>query len=165
MSSIWTEYKDIFPVITFALGYVLNEVIGAVKSRVNLRKIRKVLDYEVNRNLEMLAMTLEKMSQQEEAEEIHLFNMAKIIARTSESMTLNVFDTHISDLSKMRNNEMDHYFSFYSAVSTLKLHSNELIKYVQIEKRSEAQSKQMLARVVAVTTLAKTMLKRRSAKS
>lgn len=164
MSSIWTEYKDVLPVVTFALGYVLNEVIGVVKSRGNLRKIRKVLDYEMNRNLEMLAMTLEKMPQ-EEAEEVHLFNMAKVIARTSESMTLNVFDTHISDLSKMKDNEMDHYFSFYSAVSTLKLHSNELIKYVQIEKRSEAQSKQMQARVLAVTTLAKTMLKRRNAKS
>ncbi len=164
MSSIWTEYKEVFPVVTFALGYVLNEIIGAVKSRGNLRKIKKVLDYEVNRNLEMLAMTLEKLPQ-EEAEEIHLFNMAKVIARTSESMMLNVFDTHISDLSKMKDNEIDHYFSFYSAVSTLKLHSNELIKYVQIEKRSEAQSKQMLARVVAVTTLAKSMLKRRSAKS
>lgn len=164
MSSIWTEYKDVFPVVTFGLGYVLNELIGAVKSRGNLRKIKKVLDYEVNRNLEILAMTLEKFPQ-EEVEEIRLFNMAKAIARPSESMTLNVFDTHISDLSKMKDHEMDNYFSFYSAVSTLKLHSNELIKYVQIEKRNEAQSKQMLARVAAVTTLAKTMLKRRNAKS
>ncbi|HHF3189551.1 TPA: hypothetical protein ACPJ16_004073 [Vibrio alginolyticus] len=164
MSSIWTEYKDVLPVVTFALGYILNEVIGVVKSRGNLRKIKKVLDYEVNRNLEMLAMALEKMPQ-EETEEARLFNMAKVISRVSESMTLNVFDTHISDLSKMKDHEMDNYFSFYAAVSTLKLHSNELIKYVQIEKRSEAQSKQMLARVVAVTTLAKTMLKRRSANS
>ncbi|EMN7216829.1 hypothetical protein WB841_004635 [Vibrio vulnificus] len=164
MSSIWTEYKDVLPVVTFALGYILNEVIGVVKSRGNLRKIKKVLDYEVNRNLEMLAMALEKMPQ-EETEEVRLFNMAKVISRVSESMTLNVFDTHISDLSKMKDHEMDNYFSFYAAVNTLKLHSNELIKYVQIEKRSEAQSKQMLARVVAVTTLAKTMLKRRSANS
>ena len=49
---------------------------------------------------------------------------------------------------------------------TLRLvHSNELIKYVQLDKRSEAQSKQMLARVVAVTTLAKAMLKQRRVKS
>ncbi len=159
-----TEYKDILPLVTFALGYILNEVIGAVKSRENLRKIKKVLDYEVNRNLEILAMTLDKIPQ-EETEEIQLFNMAMLIARYSESMTLNVIDAHISDLSKMKDHEMDNYLSFYSAVSTLKLRSNELIKYVQVDKRSEAQSKQMLARVVAVTTLAKAMLKQKSVKS
>ncbi|HIF9418190.1 hypothetical protein REH76_11390 [Photobacterium damselae] len=158
------EYKDILPLVTFALGYILNEVIGAVKSRENLRKIKKVLDYEVNRNLEILAMTLDKIPQ-EETEEIQLFNMAMLIARYSESMTLNVIDAHISDLSKMKDHEMDNYLSFYSAVSTLKLRSNELIKYVQVDKRSEAQSKQMLARVVAVTTLAKAMLKQKSVKS
>ncbi|EOB1203930.1 hypothetical protein ACIQLR_000013 [Photobacterium damselae] len=134
------EYKDILPLVTFALGYILNEVIGAVKSRENLRKIKKVLDYEVNRNLEILAMTLDKIPQ-EETEEIQLFNMAMLIARYSESMTLNVIDAHISDLSKMKDHEMDNYLSFYSAVSTLKLRSNELIKYVQVDKRSEAQSK------------------------
>ncbi|HIF9405657.1 TPA: hypothetical protein ACX6RQ_001559 [Photobacterium damselae] len=164
MSSILAEYKDILPLVTFALGYILNEVIGAVKSRENLRKIKKVLDYEVNRNLEILAMTLDKIPQ-EETEEIQLFNMAMLIARYSESMTLNVIDAHISDLSKMKDHEMDNYLSFYSAVSTLKLRSNELIKYVQVDKRSEAQSKQMLARVVAVTTLAKAMLKQKSVKS
>ncbi|HIF9189020.1 TPA: hypothetical protein ACX6PH_001995 [Photobacterium damselae] len=158
------EYKDILPLVTFALGYILNEVIGAVKSRENLRKIKKVLDYEVNRNLEILAMTLDKIPQ-EETEEIQLFNMAMLIARYSESMSLNVIDAHISDLSKMKDHEMDNYLSFYSAVSTLKLRSNELIKYVQVDKRSEAQSKQMLARVVAVTTLAKAMLKQKSVKS
>lgn len=91
--------------------------------------------------------------------------MAMLIARYSESMTLNFIDAHISDLSKMKDHDMDNYLSFYSAVSTLKLRSNELIKYVQVDKRSEAQSKQMLARVVAVTTLAKAMLKQKSVKS
>lgn len=77
MSSILAEYKDILPLVTFALGYILNEVIGAVKSRENLRKIKKVLDYEVNRNLEILAMTLDKIPQ-EETEEIQLFNNGNV---------------------------------------------------------------------------------------
>lgn len=162
MSSILADYKDALPVVTFVLGYILNEAIGAVKTRNNLRKVKNVLDYEVNRNLDILALSIEAIPK-DPAEEVHLFNMAKVIARISESMTSNVFDAYISELSKMKEHEMDNYFAFYSAVSMLKLHSNELIKHVQMEKRSEVQSKQMLARVAAVTTLANSMVKRRVA--
>lgn len=101
MNSIWTEYKDILPVAMFILGYVFNEIIGTVKSRGNLQKIKRILDYEIDRNLDMLALILEKTPDEPE-EVIRLFNMAKAMARISEVMTSNVFDAYASELSKMK---------------------------------------------------------------
>ncbi|HDO1382822.1 hypothetical protein [Aeromonas veronii] len=164
MVRILTEYKDFLPVATFILGYVFNELIGVVKNRSNLQKIKKLLDYEINRNLDMLVLSLEK-TDDESRDEIRQFNISKTIARISEAMTSNVFDNHISELSKMKEYEIDNYFSFYSSLAILKLHSQELIKLVQIKERQEAESQQMLARGAAITMLASAMLKIRIVKS
>ncbi|WP_324040709.1 hypothetical protein [Aeromonas caviae] len=164
MNHILTEYKDVLPLATFVFGYILNEVIGVVKTRSSLKKIKKILNYEINRNLDMLASILEKIPD-ESQEEIRLFNMAKAIATISEAMTSNAFYAHLSELSKMKEDEIDHYYSFYSTIDSLKLHSQELMKYVQIENRSESESKKMLARIAAIMMLVEPMLKRRTAQN
>ncbi|MDN2666134.1 hypothetical protein OW495_05355 [Vibrio sp. 14N.309.X.WAT.E.F5] len=157
MSSTFSEYKELLPIATFILGYVLNGVIEAVKKRSNLNKIRKILDHEVSRNVEILAIGVSKIPK-DLSEELYLFNFAKVVARISEAMTSTVFDAYIAELSKLNSNEIEGYLSFYSTIGQLKLHSNELIKFLQIEGRNEKQSEQMIARVQAVSVVAKALL-------
>ncbi|MFA0712657.1 hypothetical protein AB4615_14560 [Vibrio splendidus] len=159
MSSTFSEYKELLPIATFILGYVLNGVIEAVKKRSNLNKIRKILDHEVSRNVEILAIGVSKIPK-DLSEELYLFNFAKVVARISEAMTSTVFDAYIAELSKLNSNEIEGYLSFYSTIGQLKLHSNELIKFLQIEGRNEKQSEQMIARVQAVSVVAKSLLNR-----
>ncbi|MEZ9952651.1 hypothetical protein AB4395_09220 [Vibrio splendidus] len=159
MSSTFSEYKELLPIATFILGYVLNGVIEAVKKRSNLNKIRKILDHEVSRNVEILAFGVSKIPK-DLSEELYLFNFAKVVARISEAMTSTVFDAYIAELSKLNSNEIEGYLSFYSTIGQLKLHSNELIKFLQIEGRNEKQSEQMIARVQAVSVVAKSLLNR-----
>ncbi|OBU41845.1 hypothetical protein AYY26_20795 [Photobacterium phosphoreum] len=75
-------------------------------------------------------------------------------------MTSSVFDAYISELSKLKEHEVENYLYFYSIISMLKLHSNELIKYLQIDGRNDKQSEQMLARIQAVAVVAKSLLKK-----
>ncbi|MDS1873331.1 hypothetical protein [Vibrio vulnificus] len=163
MSDQFSEYTGLLsvaiPAATFVLGYVVNGLIDAFKNHRSLNNVRKILDYEVNRNIEMLARGLAQISR-EQSEELYLFNFAKIAARISELMTSTVFDAYISELSKLNEDEIDSYLSVYSSISMLKLHSTELIQYLQIEDRSEKQSQQMLARVQSVTVVAKTLIKK-----
>ncbi|HHG3492825.1 TPA: hypothetical protein ACPVZI_004448 [Vibrio parahaemolyticus] len=159
MSSTFSEYKDLLPVATFILGYVLNAIIEVVKKRSSLNNVRKMLDHEVARNVEMLAISVSKIPK-DLSEELYFFNFAKVAARSSEAMTNTVFDAYISEIAKLSSDEVESYLSFYSTIDVLKLHSNELIKFLQIEGRNEKQSEQMLARVQAVVVVAKSLLKK-----
>ncbi len=152
-------YKDLLPVVTFILGYFLNWIIGTVQKRSSLNKIRKILNHEVNWNIEILVINISKIPKDlSEAE--YLFKFAKVAAHSSEAMTSSVFDAYISELSKLKEHEVENYLYFYSIISMLKLHSNELIKYLQIDGRNDKQSEQMLARIQTVAVVAKSLLKK-----
>lgn len=158
MGKFLTEYKDIVPVVTFVMGYIVNAIIHELGSKRYIKKVKKVLLHEVTRNLDMLALGIERVgSNTSDAE--YQFNKAKVVARMSESMTSNIYDVHIADISKMKDLDIDSFLSFYATLKTLQLHSSELIKYVNIDNRTEPQSNQMLARVLAVNKVADSMLK------
>lgn len=163
MSDQFSEYAGLLsvaiPAATFVLGYVVNGFIDAIKKRRSLNNVRKILDYEVNRNIEILSQGVGQISK-EQSEELYQITFSKIAARMSGLMTSTVFDAYISELSKLNADEIDDYLSVYSSISLLKLHSTELIQYLQIEGRSEKQSQQMLARVQSVAVVAKTLMKR-----
>ncbi|OBU41846.1 hypothetical protein AYY26_20800 [Photobacterium phosphoreum] len=80
MNSALTVYKDLLPVVTFILGYFLNWIIGTVQKRSSLNKIRKILNHEVNWNIEILVINISKIPKDlSEAE--YLFKFAKVAAQ------------------------------------------------------------------------------------
>lgn len=76
-------------------------------------------------------------------------------------MTSNVYNAHLSEISKMKDLDIDTFFTFYSMLATLQRYSSDLIDYINIEERTDSQSKQMIARVMAVTNIADAILKNR----
>ena len=160
MDTILSEYKDVFPVATFILGYFFNEIIGLVKARRSLKQLRFVLDYEVNRNIELLASSRLNLPEEND-EQISDFNSAKLNARIADSLSTSVFDAHISELSKMKEHEVGTYLSLYSTINSLKSHSKDLIEYLHIESRSEVPTRRMWGCVQAVNTLAEVLVKRK----
>lgn len=160
MTDFLNTYKEIFPLATFVLGYIVNAIINTLGSKRHTEKVKKVLLHEVNHNLAMLELATKKTAVSDSDGET-LFNRAKAISRVSESMTSNVYNAHLSDISKMKDLDIDTFFTFYSMLATLQRHSSDLIDYINIEERTDSQSKQMIARVMAVTNIADAMLKNR----
>ena len=72
MSDQFSEYAGLLsvaiPAATFVLGYVVNGLIDAIKKRRSLNNVRKILDYEVNRNIEMLAQGVAQISKEQSEE-------------------------------------------------------------------------------------------------
>ncbi len=108
----------------------------------------------------MLELAIQKTAISDSDSET-LFNRAKVISRVSESMASNVYNVHLADISKMKDRDIDYFFTFHSTLATLKRYSSDLIDHVNIDGRTDSQSKQMIARVMAVTNIADTMLKNR----
>lgn len=142
------------------LGYIVNAIINTLGSKRHTEKVKKMLLHEINHNLAMLDLATKKTDVSDSDGET-LFNRAKAISRVSESMTSNVYNSHLSEISKMKDLDIDTFFTFYSMLATLQRYSSDLIDYINIEERTDSQSKQMIARVMAVTNIADAILKNR----
>ena len=130
------EYKELIPIISFLLGYILNSIIGILTTKHEANSVKKVLLYEVNRNVYLLNVALEHdFTSQTVGEEI--INKAKVIARLAEDMSNHLFNTHSLHFPKMNKTDVEQFLDFYSTLDSLKRYCKEFILLINIRDRNK----------------------------